>query len=145
MTFISLIIFNCSYAQSNTLTPEEKNINIVKNMFSEFAEKLDVNKFDEYYSKDFILESNNQTYDAQAYKNLEQKIYKTLTSLKVTNYKDIFVAGDKVVSRMTIKLTHKDGKANEFDVILIALIKDNKINKIWEITYPSWSDKLTNK
>src|SRR3990167_10432339 len=96
---------------------EKQNIAIVKNMFSEFAEKLDINKLDTYYSKDFILESNGEHYDYQAYKKLEGDIYKTLSSLKVTRYDDIFTTANKVVSRMTIKLVHQDGKTNEFQLI----------------------------
>lgn len=144
---IFLLIFLCPlsicYAYKNSTSIEKKNIAIVKEMFSEFAEKLDVKKLDIYYTKNFILESNGERYSYQEYKNLEEKIYRTLKSLKVTKYDDIFSTSNKVVSRMSIKLTHIDGKTNEFQIILIALIKDNKIDRIWELTYPSWSDKLS--
>lgn len=52
-----------SYADEKTvMTEENKNISVVKEMFSEFAEKLDINKLDTYYSKDFVLESNGKKY-----------------------------------------------------------------------------------
>jgi ketosteroid isomerase-like protein len=117
------------------------NSMIVRNMFKEFAEGLDVSKLDKYYSHDFILESNTVTYDYQTYKNLETNIYKTLKSLHV-QYEDIFSTANKVTARMKITLTHKDGKVNDFYVILIARLHEGKIDRIWEITYPSWSDKL---
>lgn len=141
--FICLLFFcGNSFSCGVDHRQEKQNIAIVKNMFSEFAEKLDITKLDTYYTKDFLLESNGEQYNYDVYKKLEGDIYKTLSSLKVTRYDDIFAAANKVVARMSIKLVHQDGKTNEFQVILIALIKDNKIARIWEMTYPSWSDKL---
>jgi len=131
-----------AWAEENA-SLENKNILIVKNMFSEFAEKKDINKLDLYYTKSFVLESNGKKYDYTEYKNLEGKIYRDLKSLTVKKYDDIFSSGNKVVARMKIKLIKNTGQEHEFYVFLIALIKDAKIDKIWELTYPSWSDKLT--
>jgi len=144
MMFFCALFFSLPlcYACDSHSPTGAKNIQIVKEMFGEFAEKLNINSLDTYYSKDFILESNGKTYTYQQYKDLETNIYKTLKRLKVVRYDDIFAAGDKVVSRMSIRLVHKDGRTNQFQVILIAQIKGDKISRIWEITYPSWSDKL---
>lgn len=139
-----LILFICFialppyiYASENS-SLQQKNIELIKNMFSEFADKRDISKLDNFYSKDFTMESNGQHYNYQEFKNVEQSIFKKIKNQKDT-YHDIFATSDKVVSRMTIKLTHQDGKIDEYQVILIALIKDNKIAKIWEVTYPDWS------
>jgi ketosteroid isomerase-like protein len=146
MIFFGLLLLfsGAGYAGDKTSTiNDNKNIAIVKEMFSEFAEKLDMNKFDGFYTKNFVLESNGKRYSHEEYKNIEHDIFQTLKRLRVVRYNDIFCASNKVVSRMTIKLVHKNGKINEFQVILIALIKNGKIDKIWELTYPSWSDKLS--
>lgn len=151
LIFIACVLF-CSTAFAhqapgilNTVkntSQQSVNIKIVKQMFSQFAEKRDMSKFDVYYAKDFVLDSNGKTYNYQQYKNLEAKIYKTLKNLKVLRYDDIFAAQNKVVARMSIQLVNNASQVNTFKVILIAEIKNNKITHIWEITYPSWSDKL---
>lgn len=123
-------------------TIETKNIQIVKNMFADFAENMNLASIDTYYTKDFVLESNGEKFNYEQYKKVEADIYKTLKSLKVTSYDDIFSSGNKVVSRMSMKLVNKNGKVHEFQLIMIALIRDNKIAHIWEVTYPSWSDKV---
>lgn len=137
-----LICIQFCFAQSTPLTEEEKNIKIFKEMFSEFAEKRDMSKIDHYYSNDFLLDSNHKIYDYPVYKKQQTDIFKTLKNLKVINYDDLFAKNDKVVSRMTIELTNKDSKVDTYYVILIAQLKNNKIYRIWEVTYPSWSEKL---
>lgn len=130
------------WASDNSASLANQNVAIVKNMFHEFAEKKDISKLDQYYSKNFVLESNGQRFSYQQYKDLEGGIYKTLKSLKVTHYYDIFASQNKVAARMSIKLVLKNGKQHEFQVMMIALIKNHKIAKLWELTYPTWSDKL---
>jgi len=121
------------------------NIDTFKGMFHNFAEKRDMTQFDRYYAKDFVLTSNAKKYNRATYKSLEANIYKTLKSLEVIKYKSIFSCGNKVVSRMVIKLVKKGGESHQFLVFIIAKIDHNKISRIWEVTYPSWSDKLKQK
>lgn len=131
------------YAASNEpVNKQSKNIQLVKDMFSQVSEARDMSKFDQFYSKDFVLVSNNKTYDYENYKKGQEDIFKVLQSLKVLSYDDIFAENDKVVSRMSIKLTKKTGETHIFYLIAIIHVKDNKIDRVWEITYPTWSDKL---
>ena len=128
---------SCSQENGTIKTVDNKNVAIVKKMFSEFAESLDINKLDQFFSKDLVLKSNDEYLTYTQYKELEKKNFSALKSLKV-KYDDIFNAGDKVISRLSINLISKKGKKTEFQVIIIALIKQNKIDKIWELTYPDW-------
>ena len=115
----------------------------LKSMFHQFAEKMDMRQFDRYYAKDFVLVSNQVTYQEKAYRALEAGIFKKLKSLKVLKYNDIFSSSNKVAARMAIALTEKSGVKKTFHVILIARINEsNKIDRIWEMTYPTWQDKL---
>lgn len=147
-TFALVIFFNSSFvfAHVNNVSPqtiqENNNVNLVKKMFSDFAEKRDINTLDQYYSKTFVLISNHKNYDYSVYKRQQRDIFQKLKSLQVLSYDDIFAKDNKVVSRMTIRLIMKNGDAHTFYVIFIALIHDKKIVRLWEITYPSWSDKL---
>lgn len=117
-------------------------IKIVKDMFKNFSEKQDMKRFDDYYTKDFVLESNNEQYDQTHYKKQQAEIFKTLKSLKVTQYEDVFSDGDHVAGRVRIRLIKNDGKIYNFYVLFIAHIKEHKIDHFWEMTDPSWRDKL---
>lgn len=146
----SLFFVNISVAMSRApQVPEQqtdqKNISIVKQMFTEVSEKRDLSKFDDFYARDFLLVSNNKKYGYEVYKKQQQDIFKKLASLKVLSYEDIFAANDKVVSRMSIKLNMKDGVTHTFYLIAIFRLKNDKIDRIWEITYPTWEDKLERK
>ena len=137
-----LLLTYTLFATAASTSQETKNIQLLQGLFTQVSEKLSMRHFDDYYSPTFVLVSNNTTYPYAIYKSQQADIFKQLKQLKVLNYDDIFAKNDKVVSRMSIKLTFKDNKSYTFYVILIALVKNGKIQEIWETTYPSWSDKL---
>ncbi len=119
-------------------TPEDqKNIDLIKEMFSEFAEKMDPSKCEKYHSKDFVMVSNDITWDYEQYKRAHEEMYPKRKSLKVA-YEDIFAKGDKVTAFVRIHIENKDGTTQDFMVILIAQIQGDKIHRLWEVTYPSW-------
>lgn len=120
----------------------DKKVDLIKSMFSNTSEKLDASNLDKYYNQDFILVSNDKSYNYSVYKKQQEDVFKQLSSIKVTKYEDIFSAGNKVTGMVKIKLTKKDGVIYDFSVIFIALIKNNKISRIWEITYPTWEEKV---
>jgi ketosteroid isomerase-like protein len=147
ISIFSLFFVNLSFAMSGAPQApeqqvEQKNISIVKQMFAEVSEKRDLSKFDDFYARDFLLVSNNKNYGYSVYKKQQQDIFKKLESLKVLSYEDIFATKNKVVSRMSIKLNMKDGVTHTFYLIAIFRLKNDKIDRIWEITYPTWDDKL---
>jgi len=143
---IALTLFSFSHlAAGNTCQntkQAENNISIIKNMFTQFSEKKDITQFYNYYAPNFELESNGQKFNCQQYYNLEKNIFTTIKKLKVVSYDDIFATNNKVATRMVIRILKNDNSVNQFQVILIAAIKDNKITHIWEMTNPGWSDKL---
>jgi ketosteroid isomerase-like protein len=130
-----------AYACGDSAAAGEKNIATIKAMFTEFAEKRDVSKMDNYYTKDFKLESNGTTYNYQQYKEMHEGFFKTLKSLSVTRYTDMFATADKVASRMWIKLVNASGDSHEFQVVFIAGMKDGKIDRLVEVTYPAWNSQ----
>lgn len=141
LIFLLLITYGV-LVLANTSPQEQQNIQLLQGLFTQVSEKLSMRYFEDYYSPTFVLVSNNTSYSYETYKSQQANIFKQLKQLKVLQYEDIFAKDDKVVSRMSIKLTFKDNKSYIFYVILIALVKDGKIQNIWETTYPSWSDKL---
>jgi hypothetical protein len=144
--FTALVILTClgcSTVQPNEVNSlETANMQLVKEMFSQVSEKRDISKIDAYYSQDFMLVSNNDSFNYKVYKKQQADIFKILAKLEVLHYDDMFAKNDKVVANMAIRLTLKNKTTHTFYVMLIAQIKDHKIYRIWEITYPTWSDKL---
>lgn len=140
LTFmLSLIFFSASYANA---TENINSINILKSMFHNVSEAKNIKEFDKYYDKNFILESNGQTFNYTVYKKQQAEIFNTIKSLTILKYDDVFSSGDKVATRINIKLVKNSGEILNFYVILIAQIKNNKIYRMWELTYPGWNDKL---
>ncbi len=137
------ILLSSELTFASVSSPQENaNVALIREMWAEYAEKLDNSKFDIYFSRNFQLVDNNELENYEKFKNEQEVIYKKLKSLKVISTDDLFAKNDKVVGRVAIKLSSKNGRAQTYHIIFIAEIKDNKIEKIWEVTYPNWNDKL---
>jgi len=85
---------------------------------------------------------NNEQENYAEFKKANEMIYKKLKSIKVLSYDEFIAKDDKVVVRMSMKLTSKNSRAIIYHIILIATIKHGKIEKIGEVTYPTWDDSL---
>jgi hypothetical protein len=127
---------------SSSTTQEFNNISLIKELFNEYAEKLDSSKLDNYFSKNFILISNNEQDSYAKFKKEQTLLFNNLKSLKVLSIDDLIAKDNKVVGRVSIKLTPKSGEPQIYYNIFIAQIKDHKIEKMWEVLYPSWDEKL---
>lgn len=114
---------------------EERNIALVEKMFSNVSEKLSTKEVDTYFSKDFELFSNRAHLDYTAFiEHLET----AFRSVKAITFKkpipDIFAKGNRVVMRSAIIVNN----VHETEFIAIFEIKEGKIFRWWEVTYPSW-------
>ena len=116
---------------------EEKNIELVRSMFSEFAESMDPSKCAKFHTPDFMMVSNDVTWDYEQYEKAHQEMYPKRKSLKIT-YEDIFAKEDKVTAFVRIHIEDKDGTKHAYMVILIAHIQGGKIHRLFEVTYPGW-------
>lgn len=131
---------------SATTTQENSNLALIKDMFSQYAEKLDNSKIESYFSKNFQLVENNEKEKYEDFKKEQDTIFKSLKSLKILSYEDVIAKDDKVVGRVSMKLNAKNGQSKTYYVMFVATIKDNKIEKIWQLVYPNWDEKfLTQK
>lgn len=57
---------------------------------------------------------------------------------KKIKYNDIFAHGDKVIARIHVIGKSKKGKVYELDSMELFQIKNNKIVRWWETSYPDW-------
>jgi ketosteroid isomerase-like protein len=123
---------------------EQSNAALVKKMFEEVSEKMSVERLGDYFTEDLELTSNNHYMDYAGFKEHLVQAFGALKAVQIKKPYDEFMAkDDKVVTRFTIATTDKKGNRKETGVIAIYQLKDGKISRWWELTYPDWkSDAL---
>jgi len=139
----------CSFllASANLPSQEQANAALVKKMFEEVSEKMCVDHLKDFFSEDLELVSNNHTMNLSHLKEHLSQAFAMIQSVQFKKPFEEFLAhDDKVVTRFTIATTDKKGNQKESGVIAIYQIKDGKIAKWWEVTYPDWkSENITSE
>ena len=133
------ILSSLILATGTLATPEQTNAALVKKMFEEVSEKMTVEHLNDYFTDDLELISNNQYMDFAEFKKHLEHAFGSLKSIQFKKPFDEFLAKeDKVVTRFTIATTDKKGNKKETGVIAIYQVKEGKISRWWELTYPDW-------
>lgn len=115
-------------------------IQILKEMFYEMVIKKNANLIPNYYHENFLLYTNEQIIDYTAFLKSHQEYYATSIEYDVTYDEAAFVeANEKVAARVWITTRKPNEPSKKIEVILITEFKDNKIYRLWELTYPDWS------
>jgi hypothetical protein len=109
-------------------------------MFSEMVIKKDASLVSHYYHPDFVLETNGQKQDYTAFAEGHRKVYATDIAYEVRYDDDAWVETHaRIAARVWIKTERSNEPAVEFEVVLIATYVDQKIHRVWELTWPDWS------
>lgn len=109
-------------------------------MFSEIVLKKDASVIPMYYHKDFLLYTNEETMEYDAYLEFHKKYYATPIQYEIQYDEETFLEqNDKIAGRVWITTSKLNEPAKKIEVILIAQYKDGKIYRLWELTYPDWS------
>lgn len=112
----------------------------LKEMFSEMVVKKNAALIPHYYHPEFLLYSNGKTMDYEETVRFHEKIYQTSIQYKIDYDEQTALYQDnKVAVRMYITTSKPGENENELELILIAHFKDGKIYRVWELTYPDWS------
>lgn len=131
---ITLSLATFSYAKTVSLSDN------LKSMFNEMVVKKDASLISTYYDKEFLLYTNGKKMDYHQFLLSHKKIYRTNIKYSVTYDENSFVEqGNKVAARVFITTQKDKETAKEIEVILIAKYKNNKLFRLWELTYPDWS------
>lgn len=135
---LCLVSLFLSFAQ--TAEAAQSRTSLLMEMF----DKVTIEKNDQaiplYYDKTFELYSNGKKMDFDAFLKMHRDIYKKSIQYKVRYDKETFVEhGSRVAGRLFITTKKPNEVAREIEVILIAEYKDNKLYRLWELTYPDWS------
>lgn len=115
------------------------NITILKNMFADMVVKKHINTMSKYYTPDFKLYSNGKTMDYAQFYQGHRKEYLTPIQYAIQFDKQATVEnGNMAAARVFITTSMPHQKPTKIQVILIAKFTDNKINTLWELTFPNW-------
>ena len=130
------VFFSCS----PTVMADQSHITLLKEMFNKVTIEKNDRAISTYYDKDFELFSNGKKVDFATFLKMHHDIYKTSIQYKIRYDEDTFVEqGNRVAGRLFITTKKPNDLAREIEVILIAEYKDNKLYRLWELTYPDWS------
>ena len=93
-----------------------------------------------YYHRDLLLYTNEQTTHYDEFLESHIKYYATEIQYLVEYDDATFLENsNKVAGRMWITTQRPNEPAKKLEVILICEYKDDKIYRVWELTYPDWS------
>jgi hypothetical protein len=112
----------------------------LKTMFLEMVIKKDASLIPVYYHPDLKLHTNGDIHDYQRFLSDHLHYYATPISYQVRYDEDTWVEqGERVAVRMWITVAKPNEASKEMELLLIAQYKDDKIIRVWELTYPDWS------
>jgi hypothetical protein len=116
------------------------SIKKLKEMFREMVIKKNASVISVYYHPDFLLYTNDQKIDYNDFLASHQQYYATPIQYSIEyDAETLFEQGDKVAARVWITTSRPNETSKKIEVILIAQFKNNKIYRVWELTYPDWS------
>lgn len=93
-----------------------------------------------YYHKDFKLYTNGQEMDYQSFLDQHTELYNTPISYSIKyDEKTLMETKDRVSARVWITVKKPGKPPIEIEVILISTYVQEKIHRLWELTWPDWS------
>jgi hypothetical protein len=113
---------------------------LMQEMFSQMVEAKDITQVEKYYEPDFLLYTNGQVQDYASFHAGHARVYPTEISYAVEYDNDAWVeAGDRLGGRMWITTKRPAEAAARIEVIFLAVYRQRRIRRLWELTWPDWS------
>jgi hypothetical protein len=115
-------------------------LDLLKEMFEEMTVKKNASLIAHYYHPDFVLYTNGSQIGYADFLKSHEDYYQTPIRYEVEYDEPTWLEqGNKLAGRMWITTSRPKEKATKIEVLLIAEYQDNKIYRVWELTYPDWS------
>jgi hypothetical protein len=112
----------------------------LKDMFNQMVLKKNASLIPFYYHEGFLLYTNDIQTNYTEFLESHQKYYATAIQYQVEYDEETLLEQDeRVAARVWITTTKPGESAKRIEVILIAQYKQDKIYRLWELTYPDWS------
>jgi hypothetical protein len=113
---------------------------LLQSMFSEMVVKKDASLIPHYYHADFLLETNGQTQSYESFARGHEKVYATPITYEVRYDEAAWIeSATRVAARVWIRTQRPNENPVEYEVVLIATYVDEKIHRLWELTWPDWT------
>jgi hypothetical protein len=112
----------------------------MKRMFREMVEGKNASLIPTFYHPDFELHTNGQVWDYARFLQSHQEVYQTSIQYSVSyDEETLCESGNRLAGRVFITTSRPDEPPKEIEVVLIAQFKEGKFYRLWELTYPDWS------
>lgn len=112
----------------------------LKEMFERMVVQKDASLIPFYYHKEFLLYTNDQVTDYDAFLASHIQYYQTPIQYQVEYDEEAWVeSGHKVAGRVFITTSRPNEMPKRIEVILIVQFQNGQIDRLWELTYPDWS------
>jgi hypothetical protein len=112
----------------------------LKDMFSTMVLAKDASIVDVYYDREFVLHTNGQTQDLEQFRAGHERVYPTAIEYAVEYDDGAWVeAGDRLAGRIWITITRPAEAPRRIEVILVSEYRNGRILRLWELTWPDWS------
>lgn len=136
---VAILIFSFMMQITCASQPSSPTL-LLKEMFSKVVLAKNAKLIPLYYHQDFELHSNGKMMTFNQFLALHQEVYNTSIQYKIRYDEQTFVEQhNKVAGKLFITTQSPHESAREIEVILIAEYKENKLYRLWELTYPDWS------
>lgn len=114
---------------------------IFKSMFENMVIAKDVSLIEKYYHPEFSLFANSKTMNYNEFYDIHAKIYATDIQYQIAYDECTWAENDdKIAGRLFISLTNPNKPARELELICIVQYRQQKIYRLWELTFPDWAN-----
>src|SRR5262245_15969701 len=114
----------------------------LQEMFTEMVMKKDGSLITEFYDPEFDLISNGIVQDYEEFVRFHHEAFASDISYEIRYDEDATVESeDRLGFRVFITLSWPDRPAREVEVIGIAIYREGRMRKLWELTFPDWSQE----
>ncbi len=112
----------------------------LKEMFERMVVAKDASLVPVFYHPEFELTTNGQTQAFEEFAAGHRRVYATEITYRVEYDEQAWVeAGDRLAGRVWITTRRPGEAATRIEVVLIAAWADGTLHRLWELTWPDWS------
>jgi hypothetical protein len=114
---------------------------LLTRMFEEMVIRKDYTAIPRFYDPDFVMVSNGITQDYAAFLASHEHVYDTDITYRVEYDDEAWVESDsRMAARVWITTSRPHEEPRRIEVVLIAELRRGRIYRLWELTWPNWSE-----
>lgn len=113
----------------------------IREMFTNMVAQKDISQAPRYYHPEFVMYANGITQDYESFVDDHRTLYETAIQYTIEYDEGCWVEqDDKVAARVWITTSRPNEEPVRIEVILITTFRDDRIFRLWEVTWPSWTN-----